>query len=232
MKRQDDSDIRYALSNNKVSPDGRVFIRRGQGQGPIPLIKNWTAADVLWGLIETKKNYAWINIPEFRIHDGRRSIDLLSIGAGEWGGNGQRIGHEIKVSKSDFASELRKPAKYLEAMRYCDQYFYVAPRGIVDPHKLPPKAGLIEIYQDERPRWIGRWREEVVVQPATNEPLNTREFIKALASIAGTPKSYRGIECLGETDSRPADLDLWFGDKAPIARELIAQAIQKQAEAA
>lgn len=47
--------------------------------------------------------------------------------------------YEVKVSRSDFLND-RKWRGYLP---YCNEFFFVAPKGIIDPSELPPEAGLL-----------------------------------------------------------------------------------------
>ncbi len=53
---------------------------------------------------------------------------------------------EVKVSKSDWKSELSKPDKAEDACKIADYFSIVAPRGIVDINDVPPTWGLIEAY--------------------------------------------------------------------------------------
>lgn len=158
-------------------------IKHGSGLGPMPLISKWNAGLVTRALTETRhRNYTWAMIPEFRLYDGGRSVDLFAISCGEQGGNGARVGYEIKVSKADYRSELKNPPKYLETMRYVDEFYYVAPAGVIDPHTLPPEAGLIEVSQDERSQWGGRWRAKTIVRASKRSGLIDKNLLKALAA--------------------------------------------------
>ncbi len=54
-------------------------------------------------------------------------------------------GFEIKVSRSDFLAEMRKPAKADAVGAYCDQWWLVTPPRLVDPAEIPPTWGLMEM---------------------------------------------------------------------------------------
>lgn len=54
-------------------------------------------------------------------------------------------GFEIKVSRSDWLLELRDPAKSAEVQSFCDEWWIVAPRGMIDTSELPPTWGLLEV---------------------------------------------------------------------------------------
>lgn len=56
--------------------------------------------------------------------------------------NGSIYGHEVKVSRSDWLSELADPTKAEEWARYCHHWYLVAPEGIVRDD-LPDGWGLM-----------------------------------------------------------------------------------------
>lgn len=53
-------------------------------------------------------------------------------------------GFEIKVSRGDWLSELRKPTKSDPVQRHCDFWWVVTPKDIVKPDELPVTWGLME----------------------------------------------------------------------------------------
>lgn len=63
--------------------------------------------------------------------------------AGRWQrANGSIHGHEVKVSRSDWLSELRDPTKAERWMRHCHHWWLVAPRDVVR-NDLPDGWGLL-----------------------------------------------------------------------------------------
>lgn len=54
------------------------------------------------------------------------------------------IGFEVKVSRSDWIRELKKPDKADELSRSCHRWYVVAPPATVDLAELPSKWGLLE----------------------------------------------------------------------------------------
>lgn len=52
------------------------------------------------------------------------------------------IGYEIKVSRSDFLRD----DKYFEYLPYCHEFYFVAPKGILQIEELPDGIGYIEFY--------------------------------------------------------------------------------------
>lgn len=58
------------------------------------------------------------------------------------------LAYEVKVSRSDFLRELKKPAKRAAAVSRSHQYFFAAPEGMIRPDELPTEAGLVEVRLD------------------------------------------------------------------------------------
>jgi DNA repair MmcB-like protein len=49
------------------------------------------------------------------------------------------IGYEIKVSRSDFLQDT----KWHGYLDYCQEFYFAAPVGVIDPKELPPEVGLV-----------------------------------------------------------------------------------------
>jgi hypothetical protein len=49
------------------------------------------------------------------------------------------ICYEIKISRSDFL----KDKKWQNYLKYCNEFYFAAPHGIIDHRELPPEAGLL-----------------------------------------------------------------------------------------
>ena len=49
------------------------------------------------------------------------------------------IAYEIKVSRSDFLRDV----KWRDYLDYCTEFYFVCPRGLIDPKELPDEAGLL-----------------------------------------------------------------------------------------
>lgn len=82
-------------------------------------------------------------------------------------------GFEIKHSRADWRRELGAPDKGEESIiRYCNQWWIVAPTGVVPAEELPVTWGLIECAQ-------GKLREKVKAPSLRPVPLD-RAFIAAL----------------------------------------------------
>lgn len=100
-----------------------------------------------------------------------------------------RTAYEIKVSRSDFLSEIRKPIKRRFALRVSNRFYFVAPSGIVKIDEVPQECGLIEVgIPGELPGAI----REVVPAPFRDTPPPTWGFVTSLARALG--KSVDGME--------------------------------------
>ncbi len=72
-----------------------------------------------------------------------RAADGLAMSL--WPSRGMEVeGFEIKVSRSDWQSELKNPGKAEPICRFCDRWWIVTPDAdIVRPGELPPTWGLL-----------------------------------------------------------------------------------------
>lgn len=53
------------------------------------------------------------------------------------------VGYEIKVSRSDWLTELKDPTKSEAVSRYCDKFYLVSPDNVLGIDELPPTWGWI-----------------------------------------------------------------------------------------
>jgi len=60
-------------------------------------------------------------------------------------GRYERTALEVKISRSDFLRELKKPQKRKPALLVSNKFLFVAPSGLIKPEELPAEAGLIEV---------------------------------------------------------------------------------------
>jgi len=57
-----------------------------------------------------------------------------------------RTAYEIKISRSDFLREIKNPEKRKAALRVSNQFYFVAPEGLIKPEEIPMECGLLELY--------------------------------------------------------------------------------------
>lgn len=56
------------------------------------------------------------------------------------------VGYEIKVSRSDFLHELKKPEKRAWAVAITHEFYFCAPKGLIKPSEVPGDCGLVEVH--------------------------------------------------------------------------------------
>lgn len=106
----------------------------------------------------------------------QRHADAVVVGI--WPSTGHVLhGIEIKVSRADWANEMKDPTKSWAVMRYCHRWSLVTPPGLVRVDELPDNWGLMT--------FDGRTMRAVKQAPKlTPEPL-TAGFVAALVRRAG-----------------------------------------------
>lgn len=108
-----------------------------------------------------------ILFPELRLGSGycgvsQRRIDLFIISSNA--GN-ETTAFEIKVSRSDFKKDVNDDMKQRGARLYANNFYYVAPKGLIKPEEVPLWAGLWELDLDDEERVKNAWFREVVPAP-------------------------------------------------------------------
>lgn len=62
--------------------------------------------------------------------------------------NFERIAYEVKVSRSDFLSEIRNPDKRRQALELSNRFYFVTPKGLLKKEEIPGECGLMEVNED------------------------------------------------------------------------------------
>ncbi len=110
-------------------------------------------AEAIYELLDTQYNDwhvfggHWFGIRELRLGAGysaghERRIDYFAIHCHP-SKQHRRLAFEVKVSRADFRRELKQPAKRRLALMYSNEFYFVAPDGVIPEHELPPECGLI-----------------------------------------------------------------------------------------
>lgn len=60
----------------------------------------------------------------------------------------ERIAYEIKVSRSDFLHEIKNPENREQALNLSNSFYFVTPKGLVEPSEIPEECGLMEVDED------------------------------------------------------------------------------------
>lgn len=123
-----------------------------------------------------------------------RTADAVAMDL--WPSKGLAIhGHEVKVSRSDWLTELKQPEKSEAVRRYCDRWWLVvADRSIVKPGELPSGWGLMVISERRFSRWnrerhgydvgIERYARVVTAAPRLQPEPISRDFVAPLLRAA------------------------------------------------
>ncbi len=93
----------------------------------------------------------WIYFDECPVGTGYKCsnwIDGYAIAAWPSDGN-KRISYEIKISRQDFLNEIKKPWKRRPAMFFSNEFYFVAPKGLLKKDEIPIECGLIEYEEKE-----------------------------------------------------------------------------------
>lgn len=126
--------------------------------------KTYTEKDILALL---QKQYSgteqWAFFPRLRTGTGygKDSTQYLDAWAMQLWGEQARITFEVKVSRSDFLAELKTPIKRRLGLLLSNEFYFVAPKGIIKPSELPLECGLREVCGDDRivTRVAAPWRD-------------------------------------------------------------------------
>ena len=93
----------------------------------------------------------WVVFPELRLGAGygpdvEQRLDVWAMNV--WPSAREMVAVEIKVSRSDWKRELRKPTKRKLALFYSNRFYFAAPTGLIAAAELPAECGLLEIADD------------------------------------------------------------------------------------
>lgn len=115
-------------------------------------------------------------------HENSQRIDGFLMDAFPSGGM-YRVAYEVKISRADFARELRNPNKRRAAMRYSNYFYFATPVGLLKPEEIPHECGLVEI--SPRTKSEDHWNRntyeltQVVPAPHRDVPGPTWMFMAA-----------------------------------------------------
>jgi hypothetical protein len=113
------------------------------------LVANVSAAQIVKILGEAHDPKQWAFFDELRIgtgygKDAEQRFDAWAIHYFPSKRNVSRC-YEIKISRSDFKSEIRKPLKRRPGLRLANEFYFVTPENLLDPAEIPPECGLMEV---------------------------------------------------------------------------------------
>lgn len=76
--------------------------------------------------------------------DSERRMDAWAMHHHPSKGN-KRVAYEVKVSRRDFLKDIKDPLKHRPALIFSNEFFFVAPKGMIKAKELPLFAGLLEV---------------------------------------------------------------------------------------
>lgn len=88
----------------------------------------------------------WVYFDQCPVGTGGNSknyLDGFAISCFESEKN-KRICYEIKVSRADFLNEIKKPHKRRYGLMMSNEFYFVAPKGLLKPSDIPIECGLME----------------------------------------------------------------------------------------
>lgn len=93
--------------------------------------------------LQDHSRLAWKDI-ELIGYEGRVCRpDVFSISATYSNLNFSTMSHEIKVSRADFASDMRKTYKWKAYLRFSNYLYYTCPKDLISINEVPDECGLI-----------------------------------------------------------------------------------------
>ena len=103
--------------------------------------------DVLETALHASKS-EWIFLRELRVGTGHRNngaqrLDAFALNCLPHLAM-KRVCYEVKISRGDLLSELKRPLKRRIGMRYSNEFYFVTPAGLFETHEVPVDCGLIE----------------------------------------------------------------------------------------
>jgi hypothetical protein len=90
----------------------------------------------------------WLFLRELRVGTGRQNggaqrLDAFALNTLPHMAM-KRVCYEVKTSRADFLSELKRPLKRRIGMRYSNEFYFVTPADLVRITEIPPECGLVE----------------------------------------------------------------------------------------
>jgi len=90
----------------------------------------------------------WLFFRELRVGTGRQNggaqrLDAFALNTLPHTAM-KRVCYEVKTSRGDFLSELKRPLKRRIGMRYSNEFYFVTPADLVSAAEIPADCGLVE----------------------------------------------------------------------------------------
>ena len=101
----------------------------------------------------------WLFLRELRVGTGRQNSGAQRLDAFALNTLPdmamKRVCYEVKTSRADFLSELKRPLKRRIGMRYSNEFYFVTPAALVAIAEIPSECGLVEAGYATFAEWKG-----------------------------------------------------------------------------
>ena len=99
-------------------------------------------AKIIKDLIIDRNSKDYVSIPECKTGATCRGVSIFDVWSMKKSWHRfKTIGYEVKVSRSDFLND----DKWKNYLLSCNEFYFVAPSGIIDKDEVPAEAGLIVV---------------------------------------------------------------------------------------
>lgn len=166
----------------RISELGCAALAELQASDFIPARPPITAGRILDLLRQKYEPPEWVFFPELRFGTGFDGSSDQRIDA--WAMNTYRsqgfvtVAFEIKVYRSDWLKELKKPAKRQPAMSVSNEFYFVSPKHLIARSEVPDDCGLM---------WVSDGRITTIRKPPARKINNPGWcFMASLARRIGS----------------------------------------------
>ncbi|MBV8833186.1 MAG: hypothetical protein JO108_28655 [Acidobacteriaceae bacterium] len=145
---------------------------------PVRDLSSETLLDII-GRVFHHRTSEWIFLRELRVgtghsHSFAQRLDGFALNCLPHLSM-RRICYEVKVSRADFLGELKQPLKRRIGMRYSNEFYFVAPRGLLAAAEIPIDCGLVEVCTFEKMAELSYFDGETGMQCTVAVPAPWRD---------------------------------------------------------
>lgn len=125
-----------------------------------------------------------------------RRIDVLLLRAGRAAGSVERLAIEVKVTRSDFLSDVRNPDKQAPWRALAHRHAYAVPEGLVAEAEVPAESGLLVVRRSRHSysrfacRWVRQAKKPAGHDPGPLPPANLMDAYWRAARAEARIKGY------------------------------------------
>lgn len=147
-------------------------------------------------------------LPPPTLVQSERRIDVLLLRSGRAAGAIERLAIEVKVTRSDFWSDVRNPDKQAPWRALAHRHAYAVPEGLVAETEVPPESGLLVVkrslhsYSGFACRWARTAKKATGHDPGPLPPANLMDAYWRASRAEAQIKGYSS-----ETARAGEDLD-------------------------